>query len=140
MAISYFFEDIPSLKFKKNQLKSWLRTIAEKECKSIQNLNYIFCSDEYILKINKQYLNHNYFTDIITFDYSIKSQISGDIFISIDTVKTNSKKFNTRFIEEFYRVTFHGLLHTIGYNDKSKSDKEIMQAKENEYLNYFKIQ
>lgn len=139
MAILFFFEDTPSLKINKNLLKSQLREISKIESHKIKDLNYIFCSDNYILNINNQYLNHNYFTDIITFDYCIENEINGDIFISIDTVKSNSEKFKTSFNQELYRVIFHGLLHLLKYNDKSDEEKRIMTSKEDEYLKLFQI-
>lgn len=100
----------------------------------IGNISLIFCSDNYLLDINIKYLNHNYFTDIITFNYVEGEIISGDLFISIDRVKENAIEFETMWIKELYRVIFHGLLHLIGYNDKTEEEKKIMKIKEDLYL------
>ena len=117
------------------RLKNWLRRVAKKEGHSIKELNYIFCSDTYLLKINKEHLNHNYFTDIITFDNSEESlTLEGDVFISIDRVKDNASVFKQPYNTELKRVMVHGLLHLIGYKDKSIQDKTQMRKKEDLYL------
>lgn len=132
--VSYFFEDI-KFKFNKRRLNNqWLKYVAESEIKKIGQINIIFCSDNYILDINQKYLQHDYFTDIITFDYCEGNYLSGDLFISIDTVKENSHFYNTEFEEELNRVMVHGVLHLIGYDDHSDEDKLIMRSKENYYL------
>ena len=112
-----------------------LKILANESC-ILGDLNYIFTSDDNILKINKQFLQHDYFTDVITFDYCEGSKINGDIFISIDTVLTNSQYFKTSFFNELSRIIIHGLLHLIGYNDKSTDEKTIMTQKEDFYLQY----
>lgn len=132
--VSYFFEDI-KFKFNKRRLNNqWLKYVAESEIKKIGQINIIFCSDNYILDINQKYLQHDYFTDIITFDYCEGNYLSGDLFISIDTVKENSNFYNTEFEEELNRVMVHGVLHLIGYDDHSDEDKLIIRSKENYYL------
>lgn len=136
MAIHFFEEDIKLKIKKKLALKKWLSYTAEKEKKSISELNFIFCSDEYLLEMNVSYLNHDTLTDIITFDNSDEAnKITGDIFISIERVIENAKKFEVVFEDELHRVMVHGVLHLIGYKDKKKEEKEKMRAKENYYLN-----
>lgn len=115
---------------------SWLRAIAKKYDKNIGNLNYIFCSDEKILEINKAYLQHDYYTDIISFPYELEP-ISGDIYISVDTVKSNAEKYKINFEEEMLRVISHGLLHFIGFDDQSEEDIAKMRAAENEAISFW---
>jgi probable rRNA maturation factor len=136
--IVFFNEDI-DFKFQgKNNFKSWLKKVSEKEGFKINNLNYIFCSDEYLHKINLEYLDHDTYTDIITFDNSEEeSIIEGDIFISIERVKENSFTLNTVFEEELKRVIVHGLLHLCGYDDHSLEDKAEMRRLESEYILIF---
>ena len=139
MAINFFQEETPFQLSKKLARKKWLKSIAETESFKIVDLNYIFCSDEYLYSINVEYLNHHTYTDIITFDNSEgDSEIEGDIFISIDRVKENSEKHQTSFEDELSRVISHGLFHLMGYKDKKKSDVEIMRAKEEFAINLFK--
>ncbi|HUM53104.1 MAG TPA: rRNA maturation RNase YbeY [Chitinophagales bacterium] len=112
-------------------MKSWLKKIAQNEKFEISELNYVFFTDEELLKINIEYLNHDTYTDIITFDNSsIKGKIESDIFISLERVEANAKKFNTTLENELHRVMAHGLLHLCGYKDKKKSDVEMMRKKE----------
>ena len=130
-----------SISFKlknKTKLKLWIKSIVDKEKHVIGTLNYIFCSDDELLEINVKHLNHNTFTDIITFDYTEDKKISSDIFISIDRVIENSKKFDTSFENELQRVMIHGVLHLCGYKDKTKPDAELMRKKENWALKLFK--
>ena len=130
-----------SISFKlkdKTKLKLWIKSIVNKEKHVVGTLNYIFCSDSELLEINIKHLNHNTFTDIITFDYTEDKKISSDIFISIDRVIENSKKFDTSFENELHRVMIHGVLHLCGYKDKTKSDAELMRKKENWALKLFK--
>lgn len=122
----------------KTKLKQWIKFITEKEKHTPGTINYIFCSDEELLDINIKHLNHNTYTDIITFDYTESKKISSDIFISIDRVAENAKKFNVTFEEELHRVMIHGVLHLCGYKDKSKADAELMRQKENLALKSFK--
>lgn len=135
MAIHLFEEDI-NIKIKnKLAIKKWLKNTVELEKKKLGELNYIFCSDEYLLEMNVSYLNHDTLTDIITFDNSeTEGLIVGDIFISVDRVEENAKKFEVEFAEELHRVMVHGALHLLGYKDKKKEEKEKMREKENYYL------
>jgi len=135
MAIHLFEEDV-TLKIKnKLNIKKWLKETIEKEGFKLGELNYIFCSDEYLHQMNVSYLNHDTLTDIITFDNSdIEGKIIGDIFISVDRVSDNAKKFDVEFIDELNRVMVHGALHLLGYKDKKKEEQEKMRAKENYYL------
>lgn len=132
--IQIFFEDIPSLRIKNKILKIYIKRLIKNELKIVGEISVIFCSDDYLLEINKQYLNHNYYTDIVTFDYGENSVISGDLFISVDRITENASIFNRAFYNELYRVVFHGILHLVGYNDKSDEENRIMRSKEDFYL------
>ena len=134
MAILYEAIDISFPKIKRRETTHWIKRVIAHHCKKPGNITYIFCSDTEILRINNFYLNHDYFTDIITFDYSEGNKISGDLFISLQTVKTNSEKFKTDYIEELQRVMIHGILHLCGFEDKTSVGKKIMREKENEAL------
>ncbi|MCQ2134628.1 MAG: rRNA maturation RNase YbeY [Bacteroidales bacterium] len=132
--VSYFFEQT-KFQFKQRRLNNaWLRLVAESEVKKLGQINIIFCSDNYILDINQKFLQHDYFTDIITFDYCEGNVLSGDLFISVDSVKENSVFYKTEFEEELNRVIVHGLLHLIGYDDHCDEDIKVMREKENYYL------
>lgn len=132
--VSYFLQDIDFV-FKHKRLNNfWLKLVAESEIKKLGNINIIFCSDNYILDVNVKYLGHDYFTDIITFDYCEKDILSGDLFISIDTVRDNAEFYKTEFNDELNRVIVHGLLHLIGYDDHTPEEQKIMREKENYYL------
>lgn len=134
--VSYFSQDT-DFKFKSKRLTSqWLKLVAQAESKKLGAVSVIFCSDNYLLDINKKYLNHDYFTDIITFDYCEGDLISGDLFISIDSVKDNSEFFKSCFEDELNRVIVHGVLHLIGYDDHTESDVAVMRSKEDFYLNF----
>lgn len=137
--ISFFSEDIVFNLSNKLQSKRWIKNICEQYEKGVGDINYIFCSDDYILEINKKYLNHHYFTDIITFNYNEDDRVSGDIFVSIDTVKSNAIEFDTTFDNELRRVMIHGILHLVGFNDKTDEDKLVMRQKENEALDKFPL-
>lgn len=137
MAIRFSTEDIKYTIKQKRKIVRWIREIAQKHQKTVGEISIVFVSDEYLLKINNQYLNHNYFTDIITFDYSSENNIEGDIFISIDTVKLNSKEFSASFNEEILRVIIHGVLHLIGFKDKKPKEKNEMTINENLALELF---
>jgi len=139
MAIHFFSEETPfQLKQKLNR-KRWLKEIAEGENYSINELNYIFCTDEYLYEINVEYLNHDTYTDIITFDNSeIEDEIEGDIFISIERVKDNASKHEVSIEDELSRVISHGLYHLIGYKDKKKTEAELMRSKEEFAINLYK--
>ncbi len=133
--ISFFFEDTAKINLPENQLSSWLTYAAQSEQHSIHSLNYILCSDEYLYQMNLQYLGHDYYTDVITFDNSeSEGEIEGDIFISLDRVSENARAHSTSFLDELRRICVHGLLHLTGYNDKSEQDKTLMTEKENAYL------
>jgi len=118
----------------KSKVRNWIKAVASSYAKKVGDVSYIFCKDSRILEVNNQYLQHDYYTDIITFDYSTDSVISGDIFISIDTVKSNSEAFSTDFYEELHRIIIHGILHLCGNDDKTPELRELMTAKENEAL------
>ena len=136
--INFFNEDIDFKLKGKNNFKAWLKKVAEKEGFKINDLKYIFCSDEYLHKINLEYLNHDTYTDIITFDNSEEEKvIEGDIFVSIERIRENSIILNTLLEEEIKRVIVHGLLHLCGYNDYSIEEKEEMRRFESEYLLIF---
>jgi probable rRNA maturation factor len=152
-SINFHTEDVAFTLRGKAILRNWINAALQKEKKLAGEINFIFCSDDYLLRMNKEYLNHNTFTDIITFDYTrdegqgtvgqgreprnVKNRnqaISGDIFISIDRVKDNAEKFGTGFANELHRVIIHGILHLAGYKDKSRADKALMTRKEDFYL------
>ena len=132
--ISYYFQDT-DFKFRdRRKTNEWLKLAAESEIRRIGNISIIFCSDNYVLDINQKYLQHDYFTDIITFDYCEGDRLSGDLFISIDSVRENSVEFGTEFKDELNRVIIHGLLHLVGYDDHTEKDIKLMRSKENYYL------
>lgn len=132
--IQYFYEDTDFV-FRGRTLNSkWLRLVAESEIKRIGSISVIFCSDNYILDVNQKYLQHDYFTDIITFDYCEGDRLSGDLFISVDSVRENSLKYGTEFKDELNRVIVHGLLHLIGYDDHTEEETALMRKKEDYYL------
>jgi len=119
----------------KRKIKNWLKDTIVNEKKKVGDINYIFCSKEYLKKMNNDYLSKNYETDVISFDFSKDNKISGDIYISSETVKKNSIIFNVGFSNELKRVMVHGLLHLLNYDDKSKQELKIMREKENFYIN-----
>ena len=121
------------------KIRIWIEDVIKKEKKIVGDITYIFCDDDYLLERNKEFLNHNTLTDIITFNNCTDNNISSDIMISIDRVKENSTIFENLFNEELKRVMIHGILHLIGYNDKSEEEEELMRKKENFYLNMFYI-
>ena len=132
--ISYFFEDTNFI-FKGKALNNkWLRIVAESEIRRLGQISIIFCSDNYILDINQRYLQHDYFTDIITFDYCEGDRLSGDLFISVDSVRENAIEYGSSFNDELNRVMVHGILHLIGYDDHTDEDIRQMRSKENYYL------
>jgi probable rRNA maturation factor len=135
MAIYFFNEDITFKLSRKNHIKRWLQDIAAYRGFVIRDLNFIFCSDNYILSINRQYLNHDYFTDVITFDNSVRyGFIEGDVYISLDSVKSSADEFHTDVIAEIYRVLSHSVLHLIGFNDKTANQKKLMRSLENHFI------
>ena len=132
--IRFFSEDVCFDFNQKLLTKRWLKLVAEAEQRILGDINLIFCSDPYILDINIQYLQHDYYTDIITFDYCEGDVLSGDLFISIDSVRDNSSEFSSSFNDELNRVIVHGLLHLIGYDDHKDEDITVMRSKEDFYL------
>jgi probable rRNA maturation factor len=133
--INFFTEDIDFSIPLPRKTSNWIKAALIKEKKKLKEVNYIFCSDDYLLQINQNYLNHSTLTDIVTFDTSeVKNQIAGDIFISIPRVKENAEEFGTSFRDELNRVMIHGVLHLMGYSDKSKEAKVRMRKKEDAYL------
>lgn len=132
--IYFEVEDTKFPLIKKQTTKNWIKSVAEKYGKKVGNITYIFCSDEKILEVNKEFLQHDYYTDIITFDDTEGNTINGDIFISLDTVKSNSEKFQTSYLEELHRVIIHGILHLCGLKDKSPKDEKMMREAENQSL------
>ena len=132
--IRFHFTNSFTLK-NKRKIKNWLKDTIVNEKKKVGDINYIFCSKEYLKKMNNDYLSKNYETDVISFDFSKANKISGDIYISNETVKKNSVIFNVGFSNELKRVMVHGLLHLLNYNDKSKQELKIMREKENFYIN-----
>jgi probable rRNA maturation factor len=134
--IRFFEEDIAYKVKNKSAVKKWITDTIVAEGYKLKELTYIFCSDNYLLQINRQYLNHDTFTDIITFDNSeTEKVIIGDIFISIDRIRENATKFNTSIPDELHRVLIHGALHLLGYKDKTAASKQKMTEKEDFYLN-----
>ena len=134
--IAYYTQDTDFV-FKGKQFNNkWLKMVAESEIKRIGDISIIFCSDNYILDVNMKYLQHDYFTDVITFDYCEGDKLSGDLFISVDTVRENAKLYNTDFNDELNRVMVHGILHLIGYDDHSQKDKQLIRKKEDYYLSF----
>lgn len=136
MSIQIFFENT-NFKFSKHALKNIIKHIIINEGKKLKSISIIICNNDYILDINKRFLKHNYYTDIITFNYCEKNLISGDLFISIEMIEHNSKKFKVSIEEEFHRIVIHGILHLLDYNDKTDEDIKIIRTKEDEYLKLF---
>ncbi|HLT65516.1 MAG TPA: rRNA maturation RNase YbeY [Flavobacterium sp.] len=123
-----------------SKYEDWIDSIIESEDKEPGEINYIFCDDDYLLEINKQYLDHDTLTDIISFDYCIGDLISGDIFISIDRVKDNAQEYEVSFDNELLRVMSHGILHYCGYKDKTQEEQLLMRTKEQEKINMFHVE
>ena len=121
-------------------IATWLSAVILSEHKTEGEINYIFCDDEYLHKINLEYLNHDTLTDIISFDYTMGNEIGGDIFVSTERVLDNSKDYNTNFNDELKRVLVHGVLHYCGYKDKSEADESLMRSKEDEKLAMFHVE
>lgn len=139
MAISFYNEGIEMPNIEKDVVRNWVKQVAEAHGKSVGEITYIFCDDEKIIEVNRKFLQHDYYTDIITFDYTNGDKISGDLFISLDTVKTNSMQFGQDYDTELHRVIIHGVLHLCGINDKGPGEREIMEAEENSALALLKI-
>ena len=134
MTVNFEAENIDLPKIKKRETTDWIKSIAKSYGKETGEISYLFCTDEKILEVNRQYLQHDFYTDIITFYYSEGDRISGDIFISLDTVLSNSIQYNTGFEEELYRVIIHGILHLCGLNDKSETEYQQMKEAEEKAL------
>ena len=133
--ISYQTEGVPMPDIKRREVTEWVKAVAQSYGKRVGEVAYIFCDDEKILEVNRQYLQHDYYTDIITFDYTEGDRISGDLFISLDTVRTNADQFaGGDYRRELHRVIIHGILHLVGINDKGPGEREIMERAEDEAL------
>jgi len=132
--ISYHTDGVEMPPIPKRDTANWIKEIAKSYGRKTGDIAYIFCNDDKILEVNMQYLQHDYYTDIITFDYDEGNLISGDLFISLDTVKSNSEQQHTSYEEELFRVIIHGVLHLCGINDKGPGEREIMEAAENKAL------
>ncbi|WP_430814362.1 rRNA maturation RNase YbeY [Carboxylicivirga sp. RSCT41] len=132
--IEFLTEDVVLPSFLSDLTKRWIDEVICSFNKEKGDINYLFCSDEQILKVNQKYLDHDYYTDIITFDYCNGMVISGDLIISLDTVKSNSDKFNTPYNDELHRVMIHGILHLIGFKDATEDEKVIMRQEEDKAL------
>ena len=132
--ISYLAQGVELPPINQAAVNEWIAQVAQRHGRVVGDLTYIFCNDEKILEVNRQYLQHDYFTDIITFDYSSRKRISGDMFISLDTIKSNAELFERAYNEELMRVVIHGVLHLCGINDKGPGEREIMEMHENEAL------
>lgn len=137
MAINFSNNDIKFSLKEKTKLKNWIKKVVELQNKKVGEINYLFCNDEYVLEVNQAYLNHDTYTDIITFDYVEGNLISGDILISVDRVGDNAGKFGVPFEQELHRVIIHGVLHLLGNKDKTDAEAKKMRAKENEALELF---
>ena len=136
--INFLSKKIEMPEFDQEKVKAWIVEVARLHDRKVGDLTYIFCNDEKILEVNIEFLQHDYYTDIITFDYSTKRKISGDLFISLDTVKSNAELFVKDYDEEFMRVVIHGVLHLCGINDKGEGEREIMEQHENDALALWK--
>ena len=132
--ITYNAEGIRMPKIRKRDTSAWIKAVAASYGRKVGDIGYMFVDDEKILEVNREYLGHDYYTDIITFDYDEDDTISGDLVISLDTVRTNAEKFGKTYDEELHRVIIHGILHLCGINDKGPGEREIMEAAENKAL------
>ena len=124
-------------KIKRRAITAWIKAVAASYNRKVGEVGYLFCNDEKILEVNQQYLGHDYYTDIITFDYDEGDVINGDIVISLDTVRSNAAQQDTEYMDELHRVIIHGILHLCGINDKAPGEREIMEAAENKALAVF---
>lgn len=132
--VSYQTDGVEMPAIKKSKTTEWIKAVAATYEKRVSEIAYIFCSDEKILEVNRHYLQHDYYTDIITFDYCEGNRLSGDLFISLDTVRTNAEQFGSDYETELHRVIIHGILHLCGINDKGPGEREIMEEAENKAL------
>ena len=134
MEITFQSEGVEHPPIDENALSQWIESVAKKHNREAGEISYLFCNDEKILEVNQQYLNHDFYTDIITFDYSEENMISGDIIISLQTVESNSQMYKTDFIEELHRVIIHGILHLCGQSDLTEEEEKAMRDAENSAL------
>lgn len=134
MAVTYQTDGVKMPAIRRRETTAWIRRVAGTYGKRTGDIAYIFCSDDKILDVNRQYLQHDYYTDIITFDYTEGDVISGDIFISLDTVRSNAQQFGTEYSEELHRTIIHGILHLCGIDDKGPGQREVMEEAENRAL------
>ena len=132
--ITYSAENVKMPKIRKRDTSAWIKKVAATYNRTVGEVGDLFCDDEKILEVNREYLQHDYYTDIITFDYDEGDQINGDLVISLDTVRTNAELFGKTYEEELHRVIIHGILHLCGINDKGPGEREIMEAAENKAL------
>lgn len=132
--ITYNSEGVRMPKIKKRDTSAWIKAVAVSYGRKVGEIGYLFVDDEKILEVNREYLGHDYYTDVITFDYDEDDTVSGDIVISLDTVRSNAQLFGKTYEEELYRVIIHGILHLCGINDKGPGEREIMEAAENKAL------
>ena len=132
--ITYNSEGVRMPKIKKRDTSAWIKAVAASYGRKVGEIGYLFVDDEKILEVNREYLGHDYYTDVITFDYDEDDTVSGDIVISLDTVRSNAQLFGKTYEEELYRVIIHGILHLCGINDKGPGEREIMEAEENKAL------
>ena len=132
--ITYSAENVSFPKIKKRETTAWIRKVAATYGKKVGEVGYLFCDDEHILEVNREYLGHDYYTDIITFDYCEDDVLNGDLVISLDTVRSNAELFQKAYDEELHRVIIHGILHLCGQNDKGPGEREQMEAAENKAL------
>ncbi len=128
------YEETDDLELSVKKIESWIEEICKIEGKTLDELSLVFCSDNYLLEINQQHLNHDFYTDIVTFDYCVDDVVSGDLFISVDRVFENSAIYDVSFFHELHRVIIHGVLHLCGYKDKTKEDELAMRLKEDKAL------
>lgn len=136
--ITYSSERVAFPKIKRRRLTAWIKAVADRYERKVGEVGYMFVDDEKILEVNNEFLGHDYYTDIITFDYDEEMVINGDIVISLDTVRTNAEKFGKEYIDELHRVIIHGILHLCGINDKGPGERAIMEAAENQALEMLK--
>ena len=132
--ISFHTDNIPMPNIDFRKVEQWIKAVAAQHGFSVGELNYIFCDDEKILAVNREFLQHDYYTDVITFDYSTRTRVNGDIYISLDTVATNAQQVGAPFLHELHRIIIHGLLHLTGQADKTPETKAQMTAKEEDAL------
>ena len=137
-SVHFYFEKVGLTLKERGKLKCFINSLIAKEKKNLNNLNYIFCNDNTLLEINRKYLNHNFYTDVISFDLSSsRKEILADIYISVDRIRENAKSFKITMEEELHRVMLHGLLHLCGYNDKTEVQRQLIRKKEDFYLNLY---